>query len=191
MTNDIFTVVNNKPRITPEGLTVPELLVVWKDDKTKEKIAAHASLAYIYHSVHPKSIYRNFSENERDDIIITDMKKTYGTSDRWTPSENCEEAKQKYEKMISTPTKRMLESAEKTAEKLADYFEGVDFNLMHPDTGLPIYDAKKVVDTLKQLDGVVQTIDALKKKVDLELEESMTVNYGNKGYGKFADKYRT
>lgn len=190
MTNEIFTIVKNKPRVTPEGLTIPELLAVWKDDKTNDKFAAQASLAYVYHTVHPKSVYRNYPEKERESIIISDLRKTFGTSDRWTPSENCIAAKKKYSEMISTPTKRMLDAAKSTADKLADYFEGVDFSLTNPETGQPVYDAKKVVDTLKQLEGAVQTIDALKKKVDLELEEASTVNYGNKGYGKFADKYK-
>ena len=126
MDNKIFTIIDNKPRVTAEGLNIPEFKKIWYNDKEgKSKWTAQGELAYIFHMLDPESSYANLAEDAKELTIIQDfipkLKQGY-----WKPNEWVEAGMAKYLKLIDTPASRMLNSARKMADKYADYFDSID-----------------------------------------------------------------
>jgi hypothetical protein len=170
----IFTVENGIPRITLEGVNIPEFKAIWMDDNDSE-----GRLAYVYHFCHahhnPKNAYYNLSPEDK----ISTIKQDYIKDQDWAPEEDelVLHAIEKLNLLLPTASSRMLHAAEMTAHRLSAYFESVDFNKIKLDregNEIEYYDPKKVVDTLKNLSGVVKTIHDLKSQVDREWE-------GNRG----------
>lgn len=170
----IFTVNNDTPSITLEGVYIPEFTKVWKDSENPQN-----KLAFIYHycqSQHnPTNPYYNLSPEDRIKIL----KKDYIEDEEWSLEEDeiVQNAIDKYNTLIPTASSAMLKSAEITAHRLSEYFSSVDFNKTKIDkegNEIDFYDPKKIVDTLKNLSGVVKTIQELRLQVAKEWE-------GNKG----------
>lgn len=185
MKSSIFKIIDNKPRIEPEGIHIPELMQVWYNDKTKHKKSAQASFAYIYHMTNPAAMYANYPEHIKEDIIITDIKRVYNVGDRWKPTEATKIALEKYRSMIETPTMRLLRSATRGIDKLASYFDSINFD--RGEDGMPIDDPKKFVDTVKQLKTVASEIKQLREDVKKEMVEEEEHVYGDKTFGMFGE----
>ena len=80
---------------------------------------------------------------------------------------------EKYNILIDTPSSKMLVSAITSVHRLSEYFENIDFTKTKIDRDgneVDYYDPKKVVDTLKNLSGVVKTLQELKTQVNKEWE---------------------
>lgn len=170
----IFTIKDDIPSITLEGVYIPEFRELWE----KEENASN-KLAFVYHycqSQHnPSNAYYNLSPEKRLEILKSD----YIKEKNWDidKDELVKKAINKYSTLIPTASSAMLKSAEITAHRLSEYFSAVDFNKTKMDkegNEIDFYDPKKIVDTLKNLNGVVKTIQELRLQVSKEWQ-------GNKG----------
>ena len=164
MDNKIFTVIENKPRITPEGLNIPEFKKLWYNDKEgREKWTAQGELAYVYHMIDPGSSYANLDYELKEQTIIEDFipKKK---QDYWKPNEWVIAAMEKYRKMIETPAVRMLNSAKKVADKYAKYFDGIDLE-ERDESGNLRHDPAKVMSTLSKIPDMIKAINTLEEEV--------------------------
>lgn len=157
----IFEVQDNNPRITPLGLNIPIFTELWKRDPLEEKPVAQFELAYVYHMAHVKSPYNQFIENDRHENIVNDYNRI-----GWSPDDRVIRAIDTLRNMPpnNTPAVRMLIAAREVADKLAEYFRSVDFTLLDEE-GKPVYDAKKTVDTLRAMGGVISTLEELEESV--------------------------
>tara|TARA_R110000787_G_scaffold72345_2_gene161366 strand:+ start:5495 stop:6049 length:555 start_codon:yes stop_codon:yes gene_type:complete len=170
----IFTVKDGIPSITLEGINIPEFKAIWIDDNDSE-----GRLAFSYHHFqshhNPKNTYYNLSPEDKIPTIQKDCIK----NKEWDLEKDTLvlDAINKLNVLLPTASSRMLHAAESTAHRLSAYFESVDFTKMKFDregNEVEYYDPKKVVDTLKNLSGVVKTIQDLKIQVAKEWE-------GNRG----------
>lgn len=110
----IFTIINNIPRITPEGLFIPEMRDIWDADKSKEKDHASQILIYIYHMAEPRSVYNNLSEEMKEKTIIQD----YISDKNWKPDELVQAAINKYKMLTETAVYRMYKSVSIAMDKI-------------------------------------------------------------------------
>jgi len=110
----IFTIINNIPRITPEGLFIPEMRAIWEADKSDRKDEASQILIYIYHMADPKSVYNNLAEDKKEQTIIND----YISNKSWQAGELEKAAIQKYKELVETPVYRMFKSVAIAMDKI-------------------------------------------------------------------------
>lgn len=118
----IFTIINNIPRITPEGLFIPEMKEIWDADKSKEKDTASQILIYIYHMADPKSVYNKLSEDVKERTIIQD----YISDKSWKPDDKVLAAIEKYKLLIETPVFRMYKSVAIAMDKINKKLQEVE-----------------------------------------------------------------
>lgn len=176
----IFDVNNNgEPVITPEGLNIPEFTAIWKADKSKGKDKARAEFVYVYHMVHPKSSYAKLSESDKEKTIKNDYMKNLK---EWVPSDLVYKAMGKLKLLTETPALRLLNAAEGTCDKLAQYFTDVDLTMADPET------INKTITSLKGLSPVVKSINDLKKLVQMEEDSSDLKVRGGATFGFLEDE---
>ncbi len=170
----IFTIRNNIPTITLEGVNIPEFKAIWMADESEDKTLARKELAYVYHMASSKSSYAKLAEHEKEGEIRRDY---IGEID-WTPSALVLDAIDKYRKLNSTELMRLLGAASGVADKLADYFRGVDFEEITMQGDMK-YEAGDVINSLSKLANVVKSIRELKEQVEKDQEVSAERIRGN------------
>ena len=158
----IFQTTGNTVEPTPEALMIPEFKAVWENDSSSHKLKARAAFAYIFHTTDPQSSYTNVLDRRAE--VIADF--LQGEE----PSQEIEAAREKYAKLKITPEQRLLEASLHTANKLAEYFDSVDFTLTD-ELGKLVYSAKDVMGNLKIVGQVVKSLRQLREDMEKGIEE--------------------
>jgi len=156
--------------ITPEALVIPEFADLWKGDKTPEKRVAKNNLSYIYFLCNYKSVYQSYSTEKRGSVLKRDL----GIK---VISVNLKVAIKKYEELQSTPILRLLQSAIGATEETSKYFSNVNYaeRDMH---GKPVYKPKEVTSCLKDIVGVVDSLEKLEERVKKERQSEARIRGG-------------
>lgn len=160
----IFDLQNNEPKITIEGIHIPEFRAIWEADKSKDKIFASQALAYVYHIADHSSVYAKQSPEERRKLV----------RDAYLKDELTDEMKELiataiavYKKLQETPSMRLLESAKNACEKLSEYFNTIDFTMLD-DRGKPVYSARDLSTNLEKIGKIVISLNELETIVAKE-----------------------
>jgi len=170
----LFDLRNNKIVLDPEKIAVPEFLVIWNTDKSKNKIKAEKLLTYIYFLCDYNSPYAIYPENEREYILEKDymidykkeIKKTYVL-----------DAIKKYKAFQQTTSMKLLEAAKVACNKLSDYFHQVDFKELD-ENGKHVYNAKDVAINLKSIGGIIESLNKTTEQVQKEITSSSKIRGG-------------
>jgi len=136
-------------------------------------------ISYVIFLCDYKSPYNAYNEVEKPRIIKEDFIK----NSKWEPDKVILDAIKKYENLQQTTNTRLLRSAKKGAEKLAEYFEGVDFSILD-DNGKPIYTAKDLASNLGAVGNIVKSLVQLERQVQSEQVEVSNVR-GKSGIGEY------
>ena len=119
----LFDIVKNEIVLSPYALAVPVFKKIWDRDKSKTKDKAYKELTYVVFICDFYSPYRDIPEFERYLTVTVDVFK----DKEWEPDSLVEEAIDKYKKLQETPNMRLLKATKSTLEKMAEYFENIDF----------------------------------------------------------------
>ena len=158
---NIFNLVDNEPIITPEGVFVPELKALWDKDTSEGKTKAKKYFIYIYHMSDPRSIYSNYSNQDKHDNLVRD----YFNKKSWEPSKEVLKAIEKYKEMTTTPELRMLNDAIEMSQNLSKHIRELDFAEKN-EKGDFINDTNKAIMYLKSLGPAVESLEKLRLKVE-------------------------
>jgi len=161
----IFTLKNNIPQITPEGLFVPEMKAIW--DSEKDKAEATKRLCYIYHMADPKSIYAKLSEEDKEPQIIKDF---IGKA-KWSPSKEDILAIEKYKKLTETVALRYLKATEIAMDKVARIL-----NTTHVD----IDNMKDIISAVEKGEKLITSYSKLLEQVEREINSNRKIRGGVK-----------
>jgi hypothetical protein len=170
----IFDIDNNKVVINPQSLSIPEFKTLWDRDKNKLKPKATKEISYIVFLC-DESIdnpYRAYKDIERENVLLKDF-----MSEGWTPDEKVLAAIEKYKELKQTTNSRLLRSAKRAADKLAEYFDTIDFSLKD-SSGKPVYSSRELSSNLKEVAGIVKSLSLLEEMVRKEQTESSSVRGG-------------
>jgi hypothetical protein len=77
-----------------------------------------------------------------------------------------------YKEHTITPSQKLLSSALKAAETVSKFLEDPNILTEVDDKGRPKYQVSSITAALKNVEGIVSTLQNLQKKVDQELEET-------------------
>ena len=160
----IIDIEGDRISLTPECLSIPEFHALWKRDRSKFKKKAIQELTYITflvdNTIH--NPYRGYGEEMRDEVLRKDL-----FEEGWIPDSGMVDAISKYRSMQKTTSSRLVAAAQIAADKLADYYAGVDFKLRTAE-GRPIYSAKDVQSNLKDLSNTIKSLFALEEQLRKE-----------------------
>jgi len=165
---ELFDIKAGRVVLSPFSLAVPAFKELWDNEEDKTK--AEREISYIVFKHHFKSPYKDFLDRDKERTIKKELFDTY----TWKPNKKVKKAEEEYLKHQDTTNSRLLKSAKIAAEKLANYFETVDFSLLDK-LGKPIYSAKDLSSNLQQVGNIVKSLTMLEKQVVTEQLERANV----------------
>lgn len=122
----------------------------------------------MYFQVSPASSYSYILDpDERAAEII----KQEGLPEDFKPSDMLKEAMEIYRKMTITPSQRLLKASLVAADTVSKKLEDPDILEEVDDKGKPKHTISEVTKSLRDVEGIVTSLQNLQKKVEQELEE--------------------
>ena len=162
---ELFELKDGLVTFSPTALTLEPFKVLWKRDKSKDKIIAILELSYIFHFADYKSDFSDIVEpKERTEEIV---KVLFPKESKWKPDEKVQVAIDFYKERSETITTKLLENAMLAVHKVSTYFANVNLEEID-DRGKPIHDAKKLADTVGSLDKLIDSLTKVEEKVKKE-----------------------
>ena len=175
---NVFLYDNGSNRLEinePEILLIKEFKALSDRDKTKNKSRLWKELTYIYLAIDWKSLYNQYSEQERHQEALADS----GITEEEFNDPLFREACRKYKALQeSNKSIKMLKAAMNAADQFIDYFTDiVDLN-ERDINGKPIFTAEKVMKEVGMLNKVHEELITLENRVKKELAEKSTLRAG-------------
>ncbi len=186
MTQNIFQYDNVSNRI---DLNIPEILLVKEfaelmkcernickeDPKGVYGLRAFREFTYIWLAIDWKSIYADYTEQERHREALRDA----GITEEEFNDPEFRAACRKYRNIQdSNRSIKLLQAAQSTVDKFIDYFNNVDPEERDPVTGKPIFKVKDLMAEISSLSKVHDELTALEGMVKKELSEQSSIRAG-------------
>lgn len=166
----------------PEILLVDEFAALVKADRNKckedpkgdKKLRAFKEFTYIWLAIDWRSVYADFSEQERHQAAIADS----GLTEEQYNDPLFRAACRKYKELRdSNRSVRALKSAQTIIDKSIDYFHNIDLE-ERDDQGKPVWKVKDVQAEVANLDKLLDALRALEMKVKKDIAEASAVRAG-------------
>lgn len=163
----LITVENYELKVAPEALLIRPIRRLWHQDRSGRKEKFYQQMSYLYFMVSPQSSYSYILDyDERSKAIIEQE----GLPHDFKPSELLVEAMKIYKQHTVTISQKLLNDALIAANTVGTFLRTVD--LTEEDrNGKPKYQVAQITAALKNVEGIVSTIQTLQKKVDQELSD--------------------
>jgi hypothetical protein len=155
------------PQIDPIVYELKPFKALVTRDKSKNKERAKSELAFIWFWCDYKS---DFSTEPDESKKLFEITNVLTLPPSWKVDALVEKAIDFYKELTSTTTTVLLEQTKKTIKKLSVFLEGIDFDKTD-NSGKPVYDMKKVVDTTTQIPKLLATLKEIEIKVREEQEQ--------------------
>lgn len=154
-------------KIADEAFLVKPIRKLFHQDRSerKEKFLQQMSVLFFVYS--PASNY-SYIQNEEDRLKEVLLQE--GIED-FKPSPDFLSAVEIYKKLNITVSQKLLESAMIAAEKVSKFLRDIDLT-EEDDKGRPKYQVSQITAALKNVDGIISTLQNLEKKVAQEQEDS-------------------
>lgn len=154
-------------KLSDEALLIRPIRKLFNQDRSKYKESFYQQMSYLYFMTDPRSTYAYLlDEEERRQAIIEQE----GLSANFRPSELLKEAMSIYKQHTVTPSQKLLESALISADKVSKFLRDVDLT-EEDDKGRPKYQVSQITTALKNVEGIVTSLQNLQRKVDQEVSE--------------------
>lgn len=164
----LITIENFELKVADEALLIRPIRRLWHQDRSQRKESFFQQMSYLYFMVSPQSTYSYILDmDERSRTIIAQE----GLPEDFRPSPLLVEAMQVYRQHTVTVSQKLLSDALIGADKVGKFLREVDLN-EEDDKGRPKYQVSTITAALKNVEGIVSSIQALQKKVDQELEDN-------------------
>jgi hypothetical protein len=165
----LLTFENYELQIAPEALLIRPIRRLYNADRSERKEKFLQQLSYMWFMVSPQSSYSYILDYEERHKAIIEQE---GLPEDFRPSEFLVEAMKIYEKLTITPSQKLLKSALKAADTVSKFLEDPEILTKTDDKGRPMYQVSSITAALKNVEGIVTTLQNLQKKVDSEVLES-------------------
>lgn len=170
---ELFDIEAGRLVLNPNSLYIPEIKRIWERDKSIGKEQATDEIAYITFlcNMSTKNPYNAYSDTDKEKKVRKDTIKK-------EPDKFIKDAIERYKEFQNTTNTRLLIGARSAADKLAGYFETVDFSKVD-SYGKPIYSARDLSSNLKEVGNIVKSLVQLDKQVQREQLDQQVVRGGN------------
>lgn len=177
---ELFQLSNNKLTFAPQTLLLEPYHKLWVRDKSKDKETAVAELGYVWYQCDIKSPFSIIlSTEERTKEIKKIIKELNGS---WMPDQIVREACLFYKESQKTVSSEILDNTIGVMLKINNFLATLDPGETYTDKFGNIkftHDFKKIVSTVKEVPGILETLNKVKEQV-LKEQEVDTGMRGNK-----------
>ena len=180
----LFTVENGKAKPTTETLLISPFKEIWDRDTSEGKVRAIKEFSFIEFMTSKKhtNVYAGYTDEDR----LRRLKIDLDYAPDWQPDIYVEMGMAKiieFQKEASETYNYYMDSLA-TAEKTRKFLKEIDLGEKNPRTGALLYKPKDVTSALRDTEGVIQTLIALKQQVEQQLIEK-TKTKGDKKTNPF------
>lgn len=155
-------------KLADEAFLVKPIRRLWHQDRSAQKEQFWRQMSYLYFVVSPASSYSYILDlEERAAEVI----KQEGLPEDFKPSPLLLEAMQIYRKLTITPSQKLLESALIAADTVSKFLRDPDILTAEDRNGKPKYQISSITSALKNVEGIVNSLQTLQKKVEQEIQE--------------------
>jgi hypothetical protein len=159
-------------KLSDEAFLVRPIRRLFHQDRSERKEQFWRQISFMYFMVSPSSSYSYILDlDERAAEII----KQEGLPEDFRPSELLKEAMEIYRKLTITPSQKLLQSSLIAADTVSKFLSDPTILNKIDDKGRPLYQISSITAALKNVEGIVSSLQALQKKVDQELEDKGAV----------------
>lgn len=158
--------------IADEALLIKPIRKLYNQDRSASKEQFYRQMSYLYFMIDPRSTYAYILDpEERAKNIIAQE----GLDPNFKPSPLLEEAMDVYKKHTITPSQELLNAALIAANTVSVFLKNPNILTEEDDKGRPKYQISAITTALKNVEGIVTSLQNLQKKVENEiLEQSKT-----------------
>lgn len=154
--------------VTDEAMLVKPIRKLYNQDRSSSKEQFYKQMSYLYFMVDPRSTYSYILDMDARAKAIIEQE---GLPKDFTPSPLLKEAMEVYKKHTITPSQELLNAALKAAHTVSEFLMKPDILEQEDDKGKPKYQVSTITAALKNVEGIVNSIQSLQKKVESELAE--------------------
>lgn len=155
-------------KVADEALLIKPIRKLFNQDRSASKEQFYKQMSYLYFMVDPRSTYSYIlNEEERADAIIEQE----GLDKDFKPSSLLLEAMEIYKKHTITPSQELLNAALVAAHNVSVFLKNPNILTEEDDKGKPKYQISAITSALKNVEGIVASLQNLQKKVENELTE--------------------
>ena len=188
MTHNIFQYDNVNNRITlniPEILLVREFAELMKNERNMCKedpkgiygLRAFREFTYIWLAIDWKSIYADYTEQERHQEALRDANMTEEESNNPEFRAACRKYRDIQE---SNRAIKLLKAAQTAVDEFIDYFNNIDLQDRDPVTGKYLNKTKDVMAEMSNISKVLEELQTLESLVKKDLAETTNMRGGVK-----------
>lgn len=155
-------------KIADEALLVRPIRRLFNADRSERKEKFLQQMSFLYFVCDPRSTYSYIlDEEERKKAVIEQE----GLPSDFKPSEFLLEAMEVYKKHTMTVSQKLLSDALVAANTVGTFLRTVDLT-EEDKNGKPKYQVSQITAALKNLEGIINTIQTLQKKVEQEIVDN-------------------
>jgi hypothetical protein len=163
-------------KVAPEALLIKQIRMLWNQDRSKQKEKFFQQMSYLYFVVDPRSTYAYLTDKDERKKAVIEQE---GLPADFKPSPLLEEAMVIYKQHTITVSQKLLEASMKAADTVSKFLQEVDLT-EEDDKGRPKYKVDQITSALKNVEGIVSSLQILTKKVEQEVEDKSRARGGQK-----------
>ena len=164
----LITIEAYQLKVTDEAMLIKPIRKLFNQDRSASKEQFYKQISYLYFMVDPRSTYSYLlNEEERAKAIIEQE----GLDKDFKPSPLLQEAMEVYKKHTITPSQELLNAALMAAHNVSIFLKNPNILTEEDDKGKPKYQISSITSALKNVEGIVTSLQNLQKKVESELTE--------------------
>lgn len=164
----LIEVENYQLKVADEALLVKPIRKLFNQDRSASKEQFYKQMSYLYFMIDPRSTYSYIlNEEERAAAIIEQE----GLEKDFKPSPLLQEAMDIYKKHTITPSQELLNASLCAARTVSNFLKKPGILEEEDDKGKPKYQISSITSALKNVEGIVASLQNLQKKVENELTE--------------------
>lgn len=155
-------------KLADEAFLVRPFRKLFNQDRSEKKEQFWRQMSYLYFMVNPASSYSYILDTaERARTIIEQE----GLPEDFKPSPLLVEAMDIYRRLTTTPSKELLEAAMTAARTVSSFLKDPNILRELDDKGKPRHSVSEITRALKDVEGIVSSLQNLQKKIEQELED--------------------
>lgn len=163
-------------KLTDEAFLVRPIRRLFNADRSERKEQFWRQISFMYFMVSPASSYSYILDlDERAAEII----KQEGLPEDFRPSEMLREAMEIYRKLTITPSQKLLESSLIAADTVSKFLRDPNILTGVDDKGKPKHTVSEITRALKDVEGIINSLQSQQKKVEQELQDGEGKARGN------------
>ncbi len=155
-------------KLADEAFLVRPIRRLFHQDRSERKETFWRQISFMYFMVSPSSSYSYILDMEERAAEII---KQEGLPSDFKPSDLLKEAMEIYRKLTITPSQKLLESSLIAADTVSKFLSDPTILDKVDEKGRPLYQISSITAALKNVEGIVSSLQTLQKKVEQELEE--------------------